>query len=143
MNEPTLSPLDIPKIAGLTVLIVVAAFILRPYISRPFVNAHIPSEPYVWPRGCKPARFSDSTPELGPHRYYSVEDDIPSACMDPRYYFPDAGRYNFPQQRGVQNWGRNYYRVGPDAINFNCFSDGKCVASDIVKDVFVEPGHSG
>lgn len=129
---------DIPKIAALTLSIVVVAFLLRPYISRPFVNPHIPSEPYVWPSGCKPTTTtSDESRGSDSHRYYGVESNIPRACMDPRYYFSDAAKYNFPKQMGV---GRNYYRVGPDAINFDCFSDGRCVASNVVKDVFVEAG---
>jgi hypothetical protein len=64
-------------------------------------------------------------------------DRIPQSCIVNKYYFHDAEKYNFPSQYGV---GRNYYRVDRDAINFDCNSDDRCIASNVVQDVFIDTG---
>lgn len=127
-TRPSASPVEIMNIAIITVAVMIPVFIMRPYIARPFVHPHLLSAPYVWPTGCS-----------GPS---GVQSEIPAACMVDQYYFPDAEKFNFPQMGGVPHWGRRYYRVDNDAINFLCFSDGRCHATNIVRDVFIVPQSS-
>jgi hypothetical protein len=134
VTKSAVSEIDKLKIIGMMIVIIAVTYAFRGYISRPFVIPHIPSDPYVWPAGCKPEN-SRGIEDNGHVRYYGLENKIPASCMDPQYYFPDAVKHNFPTQSGV---GRNYYRVDRDALNFQCFDNGTCVVAFMVKDVFTD-----
>jgi len=134
MTESSASDGFLPKMAT---MIVVAGAITVPmaYLShvtdRPLAQ-HVPAEPYAWPLGCKEIVATDS---VG-HRFYRHE--IPKACMDQEYYIADPAKYGLMGSRGI----RNYYRVGPDAINIYCPNESRCVAYHIDYDVFSESGNS-
>jgi hypothetical protein len=129
MEKRNASPNEIVKIALIAILVIIPAFVFRSYYAHPFVNPHLPSPPYVWPEGCKPNDV---------RHYYNSIGKIPKSCMVNRYYFTESDKYNFPKSKGI---GRNYFRVGADAINFNCFDeDNLCYVSDLIPDVFIENG---
>lgn len=128
------------KMAGLAITAFVVVFGLAYVVhiaDRP-VARHVPAEPYEWPVGCKPARASDDTGGPSYVRYYTTMDKIPTACMDPKYYIADPGKFGLKRQvSGI----RNYYRIGPDAVNIDCFDDGNCVVDHIERDVFSQSGN--
>jgi hypothetical protein len=124
---------DVLKIAGMAITISIIAYAFRGYIPRQTVLRDVPSAPYIWPPGCKLEGASADNRTSG-NGYFRVEDEIPRACLIPNYYITDPGKYGLPRHYGV---GRNYYRVGTDAINVDCLSDDKCVATNIERDVFL------
>jgi hypothetical protein len=131
-----------PKMAAMTAVALFVGLGLAYvfHISDRPVAQHVPAEPYSWPSGCKPAGAAYDTGKPNLARYYRVMGEIPKSCMDPEYYIADPGNYGL---KGLKGIGRNYYRVGPDAINIDCHSDGICVVVHIERDVFSESGHSG
>jgi hypothetical protein len=113
-----------------TIVMVPLAYLF--YTDRP-VSRHVPAEPYVWSPGCKDFVDIDSA---GIRHYGRA---FPKACMDPEYFIADPGKYGLP----ASNIGkvRNYYRVGPDAINVDCIS-GSCVVASVEQDVFSDSDNS-
>jgi hypothetical protein len=143
-NEITQLPIAesiLPKIgmaAGVALVITVLMALLMYFTHRPLAQ-HVPAAPYVWPSGCEPARASHDTSSPNYVRYYGPEDEIPRACLNSEYYIADPGKFGLQRHYGV---GRNYYRIGPDAVNIDCFSDGRCVVTNIERDVFVDSDNS-
>ena len=131
-------PKDLRSIVIITALVLTVAFAFRFQMARPLTNPHLKVAPYIWPSGCRTNKLNRRTGETilldrNSDRVYGVEDYISRKCADKRYYFPEASKYNFPSSYGV---GRNYFRVQNDALNINCFSDGHCVVSNVVRNVF-------
>jgi len=148
---PTSSGL-VPKMVGMAAVALVLGLGLA-YLfhiaDRP-VARHVPAEKYVWPEGCKPASASYDTDGPNYIRYYRGGDEIPKACMDPNYYIADPGKYGLVRSKyrstGLlrqYGWGREYYRIGPDAAEVFCVSDGRCFIDKVERDVFSESGNSG
>jgi hypothetical protein len=120
------------KTAMMVFAVVMMPFAYLFYTDRP-VARHVPAEPYVWPAGCKFIEVDSAGT-----RHYGHE--FPQACMDPQYYIADPGKYRLPAS--IIGKVRNYYRVGPDAINVDCLSDRPCVVAHVEQDVFSDSGSS-
>jgi hypothetical protein len=145
MTESSATDGMIPKMAGMTAVALVlgvgVAYLFH-IADRP-VARHVPAEPYVWPVGCKPAAASYDTDSPNYVRYYRGADEIPKACMDPEYHIADPGKYGLirSQYRSTglirrYGRGREYYRIGPDAVEIFCLSDGRCFIDHVENDVF-------
>jgi hypothetical protein len=87
----------------------------------PFMQPHIKSAIYPWPRGCENKR-------------YTILDDISENCALDQYRLKDYRAYGFPHHRG----DGEYYRVGNDYLAMSCGFYKNCKVEEIVYDSFYQ-----
>lgn len=105
---------------GCTMLAVALSTAIRP----PYTRLTVKAEPFQWPQGCEPKR-------------YTGRDDISVACKVEAYALPKDLTYAHGFDPGKKSSGR-FYRVGNDAIAFACPPWGKtCIIKRVYHDVFV------
>ena len=141
MAQRDATPQEILRIALIAVLILIPVFVFRSYLSHPFVNPHLPSPPYEWPDGCGPTGGDRGSMIDGHLRFYGPLSKVPKSCMVNKYFFADAGKYNFLQTRAAGWSGRNYYRIDRDAVNLVCNrspDDKHCTVTNFVEDAFID-----